>query len=93
MNVSQERRAVERKEFQRGALIIVPGLRGVFSCGVRDLSRDGAGVRLYGMALLPTDFKVSFDGIRHTFGCHLIWRDGDFAGLAFQSSPFRGMCS
>jgi hypothetical protein len=93
MNFSHERRAVDRKGFQRSALIIVPGLRGVYSCGVRDLSREGAGVRLYGVALLPTDFKLSFDGIRHTFGCHLIWRDGDFAGLALQSSPFRGMRS
>ena len=86
MNFSEERRAVERKGFQGCALIIVPGLRGVYSCAVRDLSGEGAGVRLYGMALLPTDFKLSFDGIRHTFGCHLVWRDGDFVGVAFQSA-------
>ena len=70
-------------------MIIVPGLRGVFSCGVRDLSREGAGLRLNGMTLLPVDFKLSLDGVRHVFNCNLIWRSGDFAGLAFQSSPFR----
>jgi hypothetical protein len=93
MTIHQERRAIERTGFQRGALIVVPGLRGVYACGVRDFSREGAGLRLNGMALLPIDFKLSFDGIRHTFGCHLIWRDGDFAGVAFQQSPFRGIRS
>jgi hypothetical protein len=93
MYFSQERRAIVRNQFQRGALVIVPGFRGAYSCGVRDLSREGAGLRLDGMTLLPIDFKLSFDGIRHTFECHLVWRDGDFAGLAFQSSPFRRMQS
>jgi hypothetical protein len=84
MRIGQERRAVERTALQRGALIIIPGLRGVFSCGVRDLSGLGAGLRLNGIALLPTEIKISLNGVRHTFGCRLIWRDGDFAGVAFQ---------
>jgi len=93
MQFRQERRLVERKWLQRGALIVVPGLRGVFPCGVRDLSHEGAGLRLNGMTLLPIDFKLSFDGMHHAFDCHLVWRSGDFAGLAFQLSPFRGIRS
>jgi hypothetical protein len=84
MHFGQERRSIDRTWLQRGALIIIPGLRGVYSCGIRDLSREGVGLRLNGMKLLPMDFKLSFDGVRHTFACRLIWRDGDFAGIAFQ---------
>jgi hypothetical protein len=84
MRYTQERRAVQRTWLGRDALIIIPRLRGVYSCGVRDLSGRGAGLRLPNIALLPTDFDISFDGVRHTFGCRLIWRHGDFAGIAFQ---------
>lgn len=93
MPFNHERRAVERKWLQRGALIVVPGHRKVYSCGIRDLSGDGAGLRLTGITLLPIDFKLSFDDVRHLFDCHLVWRSGDFAGLAFQPSPFRGIGS
>jgi hypothetical protein len=85
MRFAQERRAVQRTWLRRDALIIIPGLRGVHSCGVRDLSGKGAGLRLTNnIALLPTEFQISFDGVRHTFGCRLIWRHGDFTGIAFQ---------
>jgi hypothetical protein len=84
MHFDQDRRSIERIWLHRGALIIIAGVRGVHSCGIRDLNRGGAGLRLNRILLLPTDFKMSFDGVRHTFGCHLIWRDGDFAGVAFQ---------
>lgn len=83
MRFSQERRANERKWVNRGALLAMPGLRGVYSCSVRDLSREGAGLRLNGLALLVTEFRLSLDGLRTTFACRLIWRDGDFAGIAF----------
>jgi hypothetical protein len=83
MHFVRERRAVERTELRRGGLLIIPGLRGVFSCGIRDWNRYGAGLRLTGTNLLPADFGLSLDGVRHTFTCRLIWRDGGFAGLVF----------
>jgi hypothetical protein len=53
-------------------------------CSLRDLSAQGASVRLNGLLLLPIDFAVSFDGFRTIVDCRLIWRDGDFAGLTFR---------
>ena len=86
MHFGQERRALGRTwGAHRAALIIIPGIRSVHSCGIRDLSSKGAGLRLNHIALLPTDFKISFDGVRHTFGCRLIWRHDDFVGIAFQA--------
>lgn len=84
MDVSQERRAVERMWRQTGALVVIPGLRAVHACRVRDLSIKGAGLQLYDIALVPTDFKLSFDGLYHSFSCRLIWRHRDLAGIEFQ---------
>lgn len=62
----------------------VPGLRRSDFCGIRDLSREGAGLRLDGIVLLTTDFKLSLEGVRHLFVCRLVWRDGNFAGVKFE---------
>jgi hypothetical protein len=63
---------------------VVGGLRGVRGCRVRGLSSKGAGLQLHETALLPTEFKISFDGLHHTFGCRLIWRHRDFVGIEFK---------
>ena len=81
----QERRAVERTWRDRGALVVLPGLRSVYSCRVRDLSIKGAGLQLpTEAALVPTDFKLSFDGFLHSFECRLIWRHVNFIGIEFK---------
>jgi hypothetical protein len=79
-----ERRTSERTRNHRSALISIPQLKHVHSCGVRDLSREGAGLRLAYLPLLPCEFKLTFDGFHNVLDCRLIWRDGDFAGIAFQ---------
>ena len=83
MRSSRERRTAERKWIYRDALLSIPRLRGVFSCGLRDLSDSGAGLRLNDLPLLPTQFDISLDGFRTTLACQLM-RDGDLAGIAFQ---------
>jgi PilZ domain len=84
MHPSRERRAAERKWIYRDALLSIPHLRSVYSCGMRDLSDRGVGLRLDGLPLLPTEFNLSLDGFRTTLGCRLIWRVDDFAGIAFR---------
>ncbi|MBA4034889.1 MAG: PilZ domain-containing protein [Bradyrhizobium sp.] len=83
MRSSGERRAAERRRTHRDALLSIPRLRGVHSCGVRDLSDGGVGVRLNDLPLLPTEFNLSFDGFRTTLACRLVWRNGDLAGITF----------
>jgi hypothetical protein len=85
MNFRQERLAVQRTWRHQGALVVMPGLRSVYSCRVRDLSIKGAGLQLpTEIALVPTNFKLSFDGFRHSFECRLIWRHLNFVGLEFK---------
>jgi hypothetical protein len=86
MSYRQERRILERTWIYRDALLSIAGLRSACSCGIRDMNAKGVGLRLNGLPLLPSEFKISLDGFRTTLVCRLIWRDGDFAGAAFAST-------
>ena len=55
------------------------------ACCVRDATNDGAGIRLNDLNILPFNFAISFDNFRTMRRCRLIWRNGDFVGVAFES--------
>jgi hypothetical protein len=78
-----ERRAVGRTTTNRDILMFVNG--SVHACCVRDVTNHGAGVKLNGVNIVPSDFDISFDNFRTMRRCRLIWRDGDFAGAAFEA--------
>jgi hypothetical protein len=62
-----------------------PGHVGVHACCVRNVTNDGAGIRLSGLNILPSEFGVSFDNFRTMRLCRMAWRDGDFVGVTFES--------
>lgn len=80
-----ERRSVARTSISKGALLFFSGQRGVFSCGVVDISNAGAKIRLNALNLLPPNFKLSFDNFQTVHKCRLIWRWGDLIGIAFEN--------
>jgi hypothetical protein len=80
-----DKRALVRLSVYRNALLSIPGQICAQPCSVRDLTAKGASIRLNGIVLLPLEFGISFDGFRSCEPCRLVWRDGDFAGLLFQS--------
>ena len=55
------------------------------SCGVMDITNRGARLRTQDLSVLPVNFELSFDNFRTIRGCRLIWRDGDFLGVAFDT--------
>ena len=80
-----DRRLVDRASFYRAALLSIPGHITLQRCSVRDITNKGAGVRLNGIVVIPLNFQISLDESRSSTNCRLIWRDGDFAGVAFLS--------
>jgi hypothetical protein len=80
-----ERRAVGRTTINRGVLMFFAGQEGVRACCVRNVTNHGAGLRLNGLNILPSEFGISFDNFHTMRRCRLIWRDGDFVGAAFES--------
>ena len=84
-----DRRSVGRTRIVKGALLFFGAQRGVSACGVRDVTNIGAGLRLNSLNVLPLDFELSFDKFRSVRRCRLIWRSGDFVGVAFEDEGIR----
>jgi hypothetical protein len=80
-----ERRAVGRTLINRGVLLHFFGCDGVHGCCVHDVTNLGAGIRLNGLNIIPSKFGVSFDNFHTMRPCRLVWRDGDFVGVTFES--------
>jgi len=78
-----DRRSVDRAPLYRSALLSIPGQITLQPCSVRDITNEGAGIRLNGIVLISLNFQISFDDFDSFQDCRLVWRDGDFAGVAF----------
>jgi hypothetical protein len=80
-----ERRTVTRTTISKDALLFFDKARGVLTCRVQDVTNAGAGIELHGLNLLPLDFELSFDKFHTIRECRVVWRQGDFVGVAFQN--------
>jgi hypothetical protein len=80
-----DRRSIGRTKIAKEALLFFGGQTGVRSCGVTDITNAGAGIRTQDLPAIPLYFELSFDKFRTSRNCRLIWRDGDFVGVAFES--------
>jgi hypothetical protein len=80
-----DRRSIGRTKIAKGALLFFKGKTGVLSCGVIDITNVGAGIRTHDLPVVPLNFELSFDNFRTIRKCRLIWREGDFVGVAFES--------
>jgi hypothetical protein len=80
-----ERRSITRTTISKDALLFFDEQRGVFTCRVQDVTNVGAGIELHSLNLLPPDFELSFDNFHTIRECRVIWRQGDFVGVAFQN--------
>jgi hypothetical protein len=78
-----ERRAAGRTTINRDVSMFFTG--NVNACCIRDVTNHGAGLRLNGLNIVPSEFDISFDNFRTMRHCRLIWRDGDFVGVAFET--------
>ena len=79
------RRLVGRTRIEKSALLFFKGQLGVCACNVTDVTNRGAGIRTHDLSVLPTSFDLTFDNFRTIRRCRLIWREGDFLGLAFEN--------
>lgn len=80
-----DRRAVERTNILKGALLSFSKKAGVHSCSVRDITNLGAGFRAQNLQIMPLNFELSFDGFRTGRTCRPIWRQDKFFGVALES--------
>ena len=79
------RRAVGRADIEKGALLFFKGQIGARGCNVIDISHGGAKLRTHNLSVLPNTFELTFGNFSTIRQCRLIWRDGDFLGVAFEN--------
>ena len=82
---NDNRRAVGRAGIEKSALLFFKGQIGARGCNVIDISNCGAKLRTHNLSVLPNTFELTFDNFLTIRQCRLIWRDGDFLGLAFEN--------
>jgi hypothetical protein len=85
IRMEYERRSVARTTIAKDALLFFDAQRGVFTCRVQDITNSGAGIELHSLNLLPMNFELTFDKFHTVRECRVIWRQGDFVGVAFQN--------
>lgn len=80
-----DRRSITRTIISKDALLFFDTQRGVLTCRVQDVTNVGAGIELHSLNLLPLEFELSFDKFHTIRECRVVWRQGDFVGVAFQN--------
>lgn len=80
-----ERRSITRTTISKDARLFFDPQRGILACRVQDVTNAGAGIELHTLNLLPPNFELSFDNFHTVRECRVIWRQGDFIGVAFQN--------
>jgi hypothetical protein len=80
-----ERRTFGRTKILKRAKLFFNAQREPIDCGVRDVTNAGAGIRADGLNIIPVSFELSFDNFLTVRKCCLIWRNGDFLGVAFKN--------
>ncbi len=83
--MESERRSITRTTISKDALLFFDAQRGVLTCRVQDVTNVGAGIELHSPNMLPLNFELSFDNFHNVRECRVIWRQGDFVGIAFQN--------
>jgi len=83
IRMNPERRSITRTTISKNALLFFDAQRGVFSCRVQDITNSGAGIELANLNLLPMTFELTFDKFHTVRECRVVWRHGDFVGVAF----------
>jgi hypothetical protein len=83
--MQEERRRVPRRRTLKGAMIVFNDGRSTIAATVRNLSDDGANVRVASIVGIPDTFVLRLsDGT--TYECRAIWHKSNEIGVAFATA-------
>ena len=81
-----ERRETARRRVCFGGLVRVASFLPEIACILRDVSLDGARIRVAPGTALPACFDLVVPCRGETRRARVVWRDGDTAGLGFEDA-------
>src|SRR5580704_11637680 len=85
-----ERRRARRARTLRAGKILLNNKSSIIDCTVRNLSADGACLRVASVTGIPPSFDLLVDGENASLACDVIWQSRDHVGVSFrhlQSEP------
>jgi len=80
--MEQERRRTPRRRTLKGAMIVFNDGRSTIAATVRNLSEDGANLRVTSIVGIPDTFGLRLSDGTH-YECRAIWHKSDEIGVAF----------
>ena len=82
----EEPRAAARRRMLKAGMVCFNERHSTLPCAVRDLSEEGARLRLSGSIDAPDTFElfIELDGV--WVDCEVVWRSNDEIGVVFTSS-------
>lgn len=80
-----ERRETARRRVCLAGLVRVATFLPEIACTLRDVSLDGARIRLPAGTVLPARFDLRVPCRDETRRARIVWRAGDMAGLGFEN--------
>ena len=80
-----ERRRYPRGKSFYGGVITFNARKSTIDCVVRNFSLAGAKIAMTGTVLLPDVFDLGVPRKEAFFRAHLVWRNSDEAGVAFDT--------
>ena len=80
----QDRRRVQRTRVVKGAKIILNNHSSLFDCTVLNLTNLGLSLHVPSTLGIPNSFAVSFDHVRSSRRCRVIWRTEHKLGVSFE---------
>jgi hypothetical protein len=78
-----ERRKSPRVRALKGGKIAFNQHRSIIDCVVRNLTRDGAMLKVPSTVGIPERFEFRFEADGGYRPCHVVWRRPDMLGIAF----------
>jgi|SRR3954468_9243932 hypothetical protein len=80
-----ERRRNPRGRSYYGGVIAFNARKSTIDCVVRNFSRAGGKIAMTGAVLLPDNFDLAIACKDTAFRAHLVWRNNEEAGVAFET--------
>ncbi len=85
MNTADARKSVRQRKFL-GATIQCNRMQTVFDCTIKNLSEEGAFLKMESIVGIPRNFNLYVPNLNENFQCTVVWNTMTELGVSFKKS-------